>query len=94
MNYIGAADVFFWKGVKKGIGSTINVVDEEIAQLYIFGNNDVSRACYEAYGWGYCFGTQITKSQYLDLTNNPVHVTIKEIEEAFIEVGFNIEGNC
>lgn len=94
MDYIGAADYYFWKGVKKGLGCSINLVDKVVKDLYIFGNNDVSRACYEAYGWGYCFGTRLTQEQYLDLTVNPVHVTIEEIDKVFDEVANEIRGIC
>lgn len=96
MNYIGAADYYFWQGVRKGNKSSINDLQYDIDQFYIFGNNDVSKACYEAYKWGYIWGINLTQEEYLDLTNDPINVTIEEINEAFDKVykELNIEGNC
>lgn len=97
MEYIGAADYYFWEGVKKGLGRSINLVEEEVAQLSIFGNNDTSWACYEAFGWGYCLGTTLTQEEYRDLTtvSFPIKVKAKDKETGLEEmVNINIEGNC
>ena len=67
------------------------LVEEAVAELYVFGNNNVSRACYEAYGWGYCLGTQMTWDDYIDLTRYPESVIINDIE---VIENVLIEGNC
>lgn len=99
MEFLGAADYYFWQGVKKGLGRSINLVDEEVAQLYVFGHNEVSWSCYEAFGWGYCFGTELTQDEYNELTSiiTPDKVEeVKEIVELNLEEKINtqIQGNC
>lgn len=104
MDYDGAADYFFWKGVWFGqIGSRrdLNSMMSPLVNL----NTPTHRACSKAFSWGIDFGLVINPEDYIKLTTvqEPVRVKkkakkVKKKKELMvidtIDRDYPIKGNC
>lgn len=67
MEYIGAADFFFWQGVKDGLYNDIKALPSLLRGKFVF-TNKVTKECTESFTWGFCFGLILTQKEYNDLT--------------------------
>lgn len=93
MQYFGAADYYFWQGVKDATGP---VVDNDVNNPPKFHqDNQVTQSCIEAWQWGFSLGRNLTEKEYLELTTEPdLRDNMKtETEEPVLEET-NIVGNC
>jgi hypothetical protein len=94
MEYIGAADYYFWQGVETAQNKP-RIDAEDHADLTFGFNNDCTRACIEAYRWGLCLGQVLTGEEFKELTTHKEYEIIK-IEYKNIEEDVNtlVKGNC
>lgn len=76
MEYIGAADFYFWEGVKAAQNDK-----EQHPDLTLQFNNQVVKEAIDAYNWGFCLGLVLTSQEYIDLTTSPKDDTIDFIKE-------------
>lgn len=91
MNYLGAADYYFWYGVKTAqIDPQFPINDYPELGLALGG--PCSEACTEAYQWGLALGLLITGEDYLELTTEPQDVRMIQSEPDTMRN--NMIGNC
>ena len=89
MEYVGAADYYFWQGVKDGVEGYVEVPE-------FFMNNETTKSCQEAYTWGASLGRSITQDEYIALTNptQPEKIETVEVIEQKSTMQNNMVGNC
>lgn len=101
MYFHGAQEWFFWLGVEAGLNAKFLFEGDDIP-IYT-ANNKTTKACKDAFRWGFSFGAILTFEEYTDLTTWPKADTIipEVIDEVFgfvpVEVNesnFPIVGNC
>lgn len=92
MQYFGAGDYYFWQGVKAGQWLHENWSPDEVCPSFAM-DNETTRACQEAWKWGYLFGKEISKEEYIILTTEPDLRDNKKTEEA-LEIEGAVAGNC
>lgn len=82
MEYIGAADYYFWQGVLNGLFESQDVNIDSL-DIEFPMDNETTRACVEAYKWGVCFGREMTEEEYFELTEPKVKTKEKEELEVY-----------
>lgn len=70
MMYLGAADYYFWQGVKSGQDCSIYMNPDDMVPSFHM-DNETTRACCEAFKWGFCLGQVLTIEEYQDLIKEP-----------------------
>lgn len=97
MYYIGAADYHFWQGISKGqdlkgLGDLISHFANHPEEICAF-DNSVTRDCVKAYNWGILMGLELSKEEYINLTEykRPVIVVEDDIKTNTLAP---ITGNC
>jgi hypothetical protein len=70
MEFIGATDYYFWKGVAQAQNNP-QLNAETYPDIEFTFNNHTTRACVEAFKWGLSLGSIITKEEYNELTTSP-----------------------
>jgi len=96
MDYIGAADYYYWQGVKEGMGAKLTDLPGLLSDMFVMKNKTTDE-CLDAYEWGFCLGQVLTVKEYLELTTPPEPVKIEYVEEEK-EIKTTIQpkmvGNC
>ena len=92
MQYFGAADYYFWQGVKDGCIASPKQLRGEF-ELGFSANNQTTKACIDSYHWGFFLGIILTHEEYVELTTEPDlrDNTKTETEEPALETTV---GNC
>lgn len=97
MEFVGAADYYFWQGVQIGTMATKSAQPSDFAPEFN-QNNDTTKACIEAFGWGFCLGLVLTDKEYISLTTLPEPVKIDYTETVVEEKKSTTQpkmvGNC
>lgn len=71
MEYYGAADFFFWQGIKEGFNNDIKALPSLLRGKFVF-TNKVTKECTESFTWGFCFGLILTQKEYNNLTSSKI----------------------
>lgn len=89
MEYVGAADYYFWQGVKDGVEGYVEVPE-------FFMSNETTKSCQEAYTWGASLGRSITHDEYISLTTQPepIKISVEVKEEPKSTIQPKMVGNC
>ena len=102
MNYNGAVEYFFYKGVESAQNGEYTTLGENPRQIVIFGGR-VTEKCREAFVLGHELGLVMTQAdyKYLTKTPNPVKNKRKDIilkkkkdKVSIIDKDYPIKGNC
>lgn len=92
MEYVGAAEFYFWQGVQMGNMSTKHAQPSDFAPTFSMVN-DVTKACLEAFTNGFCLGLAVTEEEFAEM----IAVPEREVE-TFIETKPTTQpkmvGNC
>ena len=99
MEFIGAAEFFFWQGVAKGVNATMRDLfdlDQYVNGMF-HANNPTTDSCREAYAMGFFFGGALTQEEYNELTAPEKDDIVtnwidKVIKKQTIQT--NVIGNC
>lgn len=92
MEYMGAADYYFWNGVYIGHNSS-KLSDIDLVKPTFAIHNTVTIECSNAFNWGFCLGLELTEEEYKELTT-PISSSIIEESSYKKEVNVNMVGNC
>jgi len=69
MQFNGAAEYYFYEGLREGLGGSLEALSEHPRTLPVF-ETQVCYDCVDSFTWGYMFGMCISK-QYYDLIMKP-----------------------
>lgn len=86
MEYVGAADYYFWQGVKDSVEGYVEVPE-------FFMSNETTKNCQESYTWGASVGRCLTQEEYKDLTTPPQPEKIEPVVEKSTMQNIMV-GNC
>jgi hypothetical protein len=98
MDFMGAADYYFWEGVLKGKMGFKDDLNQGVSDMFTF-TNQTSIDCLEAFKWGICLGLIITEDEYISLTTIEKPVNIEAKNKSKVKVIKNrpkrqMIGNC
>lgn len=93
MEFVGAADYYFWQGVQIGTMATKAAQSSDFAPTFS-QNNSTTKECIEAFEWGFYLGLVLTEEEYVSLTTLPELDRDIIIEEKKVVTQPNMVGNC
>jgi hypothetical protein len=91
MEYLGAAEWYFWLGVKTPQDGPRMTIDN-YPELDLTLTGQVANDCITAYKWGLMFGLELTEEEYIDLTEYKESAKVEFIEKKTMQP--NMIGNC
>lgn len=103
MDYMGAVDYWFWKGIGVAYNTTITNPEEYLVGMLVM-NNKTNHEAADAFKWGFYLGKELSQDDYDGLTNafkKEIVELQKVIAKAIINVKVpkikydgNVKGNC